>query len=295
MQTIRFPAYAKVNFGLSILGKRNDGFHEIETVLQQIDLKDEIEVKGTDQQKIGFSCDHSDLPVGDSNLCVSAAKLLQQAAKVQKGVRIHLKKTIPIGAGLGGGSSNAAVVLLALNKLWGVDLSVGELQVLASELGSDIPFFILGGTAFATGKGDNLQPAKLTTNNFAFVIIFPEIAVSTKWAYGQLNLSLTIKKKNSNFMSFNDININDVDFVTSCKNEFEEVIFVKHPILGEIKRQLYESNALFASMSGSGSALYGVFRNEDDAFEVKKQFQERYQTFVARPINWGYGEVSKLI
>ena len=122
---------------------RDDGFHEIETILQQIDLKDEIEVTSTEYPQIEFSCNHPDLQEADLNLCVRAANLLKKSTGIQKGAQIHLNKTIPMGAGLGGGSSNAALVLLCLNKLWGLNLSAKGLQVIASQLGSDIPFFIL--------------------------------------------------------------------------------------------------------------------------------------------------------
>ena len=287
MQAIRVPSYAKLNLGLFILGVRDDGFHEIETILQQIDLNDEIEVKLTDSSQIEFSCDHPDLQEANSNLCVRAANVLKQTTGIQKGAQIYLSKTIPMGAGLGGGSSNAAVVLLCLNKLWGLNLSAQELQAIASQLGSDIPFFILGGTAVATGRGNLLRPAKLTGEP-TIVVVFPKISVSTKWAYKQVNLSLTIKEKNITLASFNDINYSNVDFVKSLKNEFEEIVFTEYPLLEQIKKQINQSKAIYTSMSGSGSAIFGIFEKEEDALEVKRFFQNEYPTFVTRPINWGY-------
>ncbi len=292
MQTIKVPSYAKINLGLFILGVRDDGFHEIETILQQIDLKDEIEVKATDSHQIEFSCDHPDLQESELNLCVLAANLLREATGIQKGAHIHLNKIIPMGAGLGGGSSNAALVLLCLNKLWGLNLSAKRLQVIASQLGSDIPFFILGGTAIATGRGDLLSPIK-STGNLPILVVYPNIPVSTKWAYDQLNLNLTIKEKNTILAGFNDINYNNVDFVKALKNEFEEKVFTEYPILREIKKQINQSKAILASMSGSGSAIFGIFEKEDDALRVKKFFQDDYPTFVTRPINWGYQGVEQ--
>ncbi len=287
MHAIRVPSYAKLNLGLFILGVRDDGFHEIETILQQIDLNDAIEVKLTDSTKIEFSCDHPDLQEANSNLCVRAANLLKQTTGTQKGAQIYLSKTIPMGAGLGGGSSNAAVVLLCLNKLWGLNLSAQELQEIASQLGSDIPFFILGGTAVATGRGNLLRPAKFTGEP-TIVVVFPKISVSTKWAYKQVNLSLTIKEKNIILASFNDINYSNVNFVKSLKNEFEEIVFTEYPLLEQIKKQINQSKAIYTSMSGSGSAIFGIFEKEEDALEVKRFFQNEYPTFVTRPINWGY-------
>lgn len=287
MHAITVPSYAKLNLGLFILGVRDDGFHEIETILQQIDLNDEIEVKLTDSSKIEFSCDHPDLQEANSNLCVRAANFLKQTTGIQKGAQIYLSKTIPMGAGLGGGSSNAAVVLLCLNKLWGLNLSAQELQEIASQLGSDIPFFILGGTAVATGRGNLLRPAKLTGEP-TIVVVFPKISVSTKWAYKQVNLSLTIREKNIILASFNDINYSNADFVKSLKNEFEEIVFTEYPLLEQIKKQINQSKAIYTSMSGSGSAIFGIFEKEEDALEVKRFFQNEYPTFVTRPINWGY-------
>jgi len=290
MHAIKVPSYAKLNLGLFILGVRDDGFHEIETILQQIDLNDQIEVKLTDSSQIEFSCDHPDLQEANSNLCVRAANFLKQTTGTQKGAQIYLSKTIPMGAGLGGGSSNAAVVLLCLNKLWGLNLSAQELQEIASQLGSDIPFFILGGTAVATGRGNLLRPAKLTGEP-TILVVFPKISVSTKWAYKQVNLSLTIKEKNIILASFNDINYSNVDFVKSLKNEFEEIVFTEYPLLEQIKKQINQSKAIYTSMSGSGSAIFGIFEKEEDALDVKRFFQNEYPTFVTRPINWGYQEV----
>lgn len=294
MQTIKVPSYAKINLGLFILGVRDDGFHEIETILQQIDIKDEIEIKLTNSSKIDFSCDHPDLQEADSNLCVRAANLLKQTTGIQKGARIFLSKTIPMGAGLGGGSSNAAVVLLCLNKLWGLNLSVQELRAIASRLGADIPFFILGGTAVATGRGNLLRPAK-SIGDQPIVVVFPGISVSTQWAYTQVNLNLTIKEKNTTLASFNDIDYDNKDFIKSLKNEFEEIVFAEYPLLEQIKKQINQSKAIFASMSGSGSAIFGIFEKEDDALEVRSFFQNEYPTFVTRPINWGYQGVEHIL
>ena len=199
-----------------------------------------------------------------------------------------------MGAGLGGGSSNAAVVLLCLNKLWGLNLSAQELRAIASQLGSDIPFFILGGTAVATGRGNLLRPAKLTGER-PIVVVFPGIAVSTKWAYRQVNLSLTIKEKNTTLASFNDINYDIKDFLKSLKNEFEAIVFTEYPLLEQIKKQINRSKAIYTSMSGSGSAIFGIFEKEDDALEVRRFFQNEYPTFVTRPINWGYQGVEHIL
>ncbi|MFQ5730258.1 MAG: 4-(cytidine 5'-diphospho)-2-C-methyl-D-erythritol kinase [Waddliaceae bacterium] len=292
MQSIRVPSYAKINLGLLIHGRRRDGFHEIETILQQIDLRDEIEVSSDKSPEIRFSCNNPNLPADASNLCVRAAVLLKQKTGVTSGVTIRLNKTIPVGAGLGGGSSNAAATLLALNQLWGLNLEAGVLQKWSAELGSDVPFFIRGGAAIATGKGEILQPRKELAH-LPILVVFPKLAISTQWAYGQLNLSLTKKKKNANLASFNDINFNMVDFTKTLRNEFEEIIFAEFPVLRQIKKQMEESKALFSSLSGSGSALFAIFRHETEARMASTKFRNAYPTFVTHPIKWGFGEVNK--
>ncbi|MFQ5823597.1 MAG: 4-(cytidine 5'-diphospho)-2-C-methyl-D-erythritol kinase [bacterium] len=288
---LRLPSYAKINFGLIIKGKRRDGFHEIETILQQIDLKDEIKLEAKEEPVIKFYCDNSTIPTGNSNLCVRAAYLLKQSVGVRKGVEIVLKKSIPAGAGLGGGSSNGAVVLLGLNKLWNLNLKPERLQVLASQLGSDVPFFIHGGAALAQGKGEILIPLKFQ-DDFTILIVFPQITVSTQWAYGQVNLSLTIKKKNIKLNRLKDMNYLDADFLTVLQNELEAIVFKRYPILRLIKKELYRRDAIFVGMSGSGSAIFGIFRNESKALELKEFFRDRYPAYITRPIRWGFGQLN---
>ena len=292
MKSILLPSYAKINLGLQVFGKRDDGYHEIRSILQQIDLKDEIEIKLHKEPHIHFSCDSPTIPADSTNLCVRAAYLIQQYTKKGRGAKITLTKRIPAGAGLGGGSSNGAVVLLGLNQLWDAKLSSLELQELASKLGVDVPFFIRGGACLATGKGDSLEKVRLP-DKFSVLIVFPQITISTKWAYDQVNLDLTMNKKNITFETFKDINFNNVDFFKIFKNEFEDIVFLEYPVLAEIKKQLYEVNALYASMSGTGSALYGLFCDDREAFSAQQKFQDRHQTFVTNYINWGYEHLNQ--
>lgn len=292
MEFIRLPSYAKINLGLNILGKRKDGFHEIESILQQIDLKDEIELKKKASPKIAFHCDNSEIPTGKANLCVHAATLLKETHGIKKGVEIFLKKTIPAGAGLGGGSSNGAVVLLGLNKLWNLNLKPAQLQGLAARIGSDVTFFIYGGTAIVRGRGERIEPFTLA-GDVTIVIVFPGFGISTKWAYRQINLNLTIRNKNAKLMFLNGRNYDDTNIGNFLKNDLEEVVFQKYPVLSEIKKKLYDHHAIFASMAGSGSAILGIFRNRNEALKVKNFFNKQYSTFVTRPIRWGYMEVNQ--
>lgn len=290
MDSLCLPAYAKINLGLSIKSKRADGFHEIETILQQIDLKDEIAIKLIERPEITFHCDAPGVPNDEANLCVRAATLLQQRQSVSLGADIILNKSIPVGAGLGGGSSNAAVTLLGLNKLWQLQLSTEELQHLASQLGSDVPFFIHGGAAIARGKGEQLEWFE-PMFDFPILLVYPELAISTKWAYSQVNLDLTMTKKSIKLLQFKDNKYNRVELFEGLENQFEQFVFKKYPILRIIKEDLSQSGAIFSSLSGSGSVLFGVFKNENQLLEARKLFQNDFTVFVAKPIKWGHRQV----
>ncbi|MFQ5863974.1 MAG: 4-(cytidine 5'-diphospho)-2-C-methyl-D-erythritol kinase [bacterium] len=291
MNWLRLPSYAKINFGLIIKSKRRDGFHEIETILQQIDLKDEIELQAKEEPNIELCCEDPDIPTGNANLCVQAANLLTQTLGLQKGVNIVLKKSIPAGAGLGGGSSNAAVVLLGLNKLWNLKLKPEKLKALASQLGSDVPFFIHGGTAIARGRGDILLPCHIQ-GDFTILIIIPRIRISTHWAYGRVNLSLTMNEKNIKLKHFRSTTCLDAEFFNDLTNDLETTVFERHPILSRIKTELYHTGAIFASMSGSGSAIFGIFQKRNQALKAKQHFRNQYAAIVSRPISWGFEQIN---
>ncbi|RMF66139.1 MAG: 4-(cytidine 5'-diphospho)-2-C-methyl-D-erythritol kinase [Calditrichaeota bacterium] len=288
---LHVPSYAKINLGLWIKGRRDDGFHEIETLLLQVSLKDDIVISDSESDEIELLCSDPTLPGGDDNLCVRAARLLQREAQVGRGAVIRLQKKIPAGAGLGGGSSNAAVVLLALNRLWGLDYGAERLQELAAELGSDVPFFIRGGAALARGRGEILEQVEWRLD-LPILLVCPGISVSTAWAYGQFTLDLTMTKKNVTLPHFKGINFNDVDFLGGIENEFEQVVFPKFPILAEIKENLRAQAALYAGLSGSGSAVFGIFRREQEVLEAKRGVSSQFRTFVVRPMRWGIEQMS---
>ncbi|RMD90222.1 MAG: 4-(cytidine 5'-diphospho)-2-C-methyl-D-erythritol kinase, partial [Calditrichaeota bacterium] len=262
--------------------------HNIVTIFQQIDLKDDIELKSIPSKKIEFRSNDKTLPTDEQNLCLRAVKLLWQNYPLNKGVEIFLNKNIPVGAGLGGGSSNAAVILLGLNKLWGLNLQKSELLWLASQLGSDVPFFIEGGTVLATGRGEIMEPIKLNTN-FYVLLIVPSFAISTKWAYEHINLNLT---NSNNFIKFlRSTGWSKFKDFANLSNDFEELIFKHYPILSEIKVRLLNGGAFYASLSGSGSAMYGLFENLDATLTARHEFQGKYRTFIAKPVKWGFEQI----
>lgn len=290
MTSLRLPSYAKINLHLEIKGKRDDGYHEIASLFQQVDLKDDIELVDIASEKIVFLTDAPHIPSDETNLCVRATRLYLDTIGAERGVEIRLTKRIPAGAGLGGGSSNAAVVLLGLNALWGDGLKISQLRKMAEQLGSDVPFFISGGMAEVRGRGEVLSHFDSEFSK-PVMIVFPGIQIASGWAYQQLNLSLTKKNNNLIFMSFNDKNFNKVGFYHNLRNEFETVVFKNYPILREIKHQILQRNPLYASLSGSGSALFGVFNRIEEALQAGHLFGDEYATFITRPIKWGYKQL----
>jgi 4-diphosphocytidyl-2-C-methyl-D-erythritol kinase len=276
---MKLRAYAKINIGLLVLGKRSDGYHDLETVFREIDCFDEIELER--HEKVTMTADSILVPIDTSNLCLSAATLLQKEKHVRQGVMIHLKKNIPIGAGLGGGSSDAAAVLCGLNRFWELRLSNNELRLLATQIGADVPFFIDGGTAYATGRGEILEPFSLPVP-FWIAVVTPLVRISTIWAYNQMvpkrngkagGLRAKLEKQLSNPQKL----------ATVVQNDFEPLVFQTYPELGRIKEKLNGMGAVFSLMSGSGSSIYGFFENEKKAAAALASFPKNYQTSMTAP------------
>lgn len=244
----------KINLGLQIVRKREDSFHELRTVFYPTDFfTDTITLERADAE-IDFIC-HSQQDLGDSesNLCVKAFRLLQKDFNIQ-GVRITLEKGIPSGAGLGGGSADAAFTLRMLDQLFQLNLSTAQLMDYAAQLGSDVPFFIENQPMYATGRGEILTPIDLDLSNYEIRIVKPDISVSTKEAYA----GVTPKVPGTELST--DILTPIEHWRSIIHNDFEDSIFIKHPSLKTLKQQFYESGALYAAMSGSGTAVFGIFQ-----------------------------------
>jgi 4-diphosphocytidyl-2-C-methyl-D-erythritol kinase len=262
---MRRLAPAKINLSLRVLGKRSDGYHDLATVMQQISIYDELEFN-LSPEGIALSCPHADLPVDRDNLVYRAAEALFLFTGYQGGVEIILNKKIPTAAGLGGGSSDAAATLLALNDLCSLNVSQQELLSIGAKLGADVPFFIFGRRAFATGIGNELRVIS-EIPELNLVLINPGFPLSTKAVYQGLNLTLTKGRKNSysipRFYVMEDV-------VREMHNDLETVSFRMHPELNDFKQMLTKEGALGALMSGSGPTLFGVFADEksaEDAWE----------------------------
>jgi 4-diphosphocytidyl-2-C-methyl-D-erythritol kinase len=257
---IVFPN-CKINLGLNILRKRTEGYHDIETVFYPIPLTDVLEITEYNQPPSNFAIPFttSGLKIqGDTsaNICIKAYRLLKKEFPKLPFVQIHLHKVIPSGAGLGGGSADAAFTLKILNEKFNLDLSVQQLTDYAAELGSDCPFFILNKPCFATGRGEVLKEIDINLSAYKFVIVNPGIHIDTGRAF--LNITPSLPEK-----SIKDIIIQPVEiWKDHLSNDFEKVIFKKHREIAEIKDDLYRNGAIYASMSGSGSTVYGIFPKE---------------------------------
>ena len=278
---LNIPAYAKINIGLKITGRLSNGYHTLYSLFQEIDLHDNLTISSIDSDKVVFTSSGIPIPGNGLNLCVKAANLLKKRYQIHHGVKIHLSKNIPIGAGLGGGSSDAATTLKALTNVWGLKISESQMISLSTELGADVPFFIHGGLQLAENIGDKLssQNPKIFSGLY-MLLIKPEYDISTPWAYEQIKKYLIIQENISNFAPLE----------TPIKwqlfeNDFERVIESTYPEVSNIKNRLIESGAVFASLSGSGSTVYGIFDNQKEAEKVQSSFATHpYWTCISRPV-----------
>jgi 4-diphosphocytidyl-2-C-methyl-D-erythritol kinase len=273
---MQFLAPAKINLSFRIRGRRADGFHEIETVMAPISLADRITIeRAGDDGELRFSCDDPSLPAGDDNLVVRAAKLFRQRAGITSGITIALEKKIPHGAGLGGGSSDAASTLLGLNELFDAGLKQKELLELAAPLGSDVPFFVVRSAAVCRGRGEVVMPIALETK-FRLVLLKPDFGVSTPWAYSRWKDSRELPG-----VDYSPQEFRDVRFV----NDLERPVFEKFVLLAHLKTWLRQQpEVAIALMSGSGSTVFAVLREgangEKLATRACQQIDTALWTFV---------------
>ena len=261
--SIKVPSFAKINRSLKVLGKRQDGFHEIVTVFQTISLFDELTFVLREDLDLAISCNNPDIPVDKHNLVWRAAERLRQVSGVQLGASINLIKRIPVQAGLGGGSSNAAVTLLALNELWRTNLSRSELFAIAATVGSDVPFFLSGGTCLGEGTGNRISSLPDGPVE-PLIVITPPAGVSTAKAYNALNASsLTTKGSTSILARSFGAPIREKPGRWALENDFERVIFEIEPEIKRVKLALLEAGARGALLAGSGSSVFGIFSDEE--------------------------------
>ena len=278
MKSISLKSYSKVNVGLQIMGKRPDGFHNINTIFQEINFHDRIKLEKKDSGCDFFS-NVDWLKNDDSNLCVKAWKQFSHKYEIG-GVSINLDKRIPDGSGLGGGSSNAAAVIKGLCHLYKIKPTFEELVSISKVLGADVSFFIKGGLQGAKGIGDILTQLPGFIDGL-YLLVIPKIKISTEWAYNNCKKILDNQQEELNFINL--LKRKKVPF-KFFENDFESIVVPAYPEIAGIKEKLLGCNSKFASLSGSGSTVYGIFDDEAEAKAAESLFSPAYITFIAKPI-----------
>ena len=260
-------APAKINLGLAVRGRRADGYHDISTIFLKISLADKLGIEATKNPDVTVRCNDPAVPGDSRNLVHRAAAALQPAAP-GRGARFRLRKSIPIAAGLGGGSSDAAAALSGLNTLWDLHLAPAELARHAAAIGADVPFFLLPEVAaVGRGRGDELEPLYCPAP-LSLVLVKPPVKVSTAWAYRQLRLTLTDKAGETNILAHH-LESGDIEGLgKACFNDFEPVMLAHFPVLRTVKKALTQPGVYGVSMSGSGPTMYALCRSYDVAQEV---------------------------
>ncbi len=271
---LSFKTPAKINLGLHISHKREDGYHELETLLQMVSLYDSIELE-TLPSGIELLCDEPGIPKDHTNLVVQAAHLLLETCSLEnkQGVRIRLDKKIPSGAGLGGGSGNAAGVLMGLNVLWDLKLSRENLTLLAAKLGADVPFFLTAPRALGKGRGDEVTPVQ-AVGKFDILLVYPGFPIATPWVYQNLNLKLTNPQNNISILK-KFLSESQVGKLGKCLfNDLEPLVIQRYPEIQAIKDDLSNLGAKGSLLSGSGSAVFAIFDNPDCAKSAYTKFNK---------------------
>lgn len=266
MVRIVLEPFAKVNLGLDIVGRRDDGYHEVKMIMQSVDLKDCMTLTVTDEDIVAIMTDSKDIPADDSNIVIKAIKLLKQEYGIKKGISVELKKNIPIAGGMAGGSADAAAALRGMNELFNLKLDDKKLCELGVKLGADVPYCIMGGTMLSEGIGEVLTPLKSAPDCYV-AIVKPAFSVSTKKvyeAYDSLSGDRIIHPDIDGLIDA--INEGDLYKMCTCMgNSLESVTEKDHPYITEIKRILEEKGAVKAMMSGSGPTVFAIFDDKDKA------------------------------
>ncbi len=296
MRSYSLLAPAKINLYLEILGDRPDGYHELVLVLQTIDLADRVDLQASSRDTIRVRCDYPDVPQDQSNLAHQAAQLMANqfpnAFAQYGGVEITIYKRIPVGAGLAGGSSNAAAVLVGLDLMWKLGLTQSELEELAAQLGSDVPFCVAGGTAIATGKGDQLSPLPSLDNLYVVVGKYRSINVSTAWAYqtyrqqfgksyvaDKYSLEARAAAVHSGSMVQAIMHQDGIQIGQRLRNDLERVVLPEYPQVSQLRQAFQNADTLGAMMSGSGSTVFALCAS----YEQAQQVQQQVRTAIADP------------
>lgn len=283
--SFKLLSFAKINWFLRILGKRDDGFHELCTVFQTISLYDRLTF--TENEDLSLICDKSYIPTGEKNLIIKAGMIIREKFGVKKGAKIYLEKNIPSPGGLGGGSSNAAIAVLGFLKLWQLEIKFDEILQIASALGSDVPFFLYGGTALGTGRGTQIKPLEEKSEKH-LLIVTPPVNISTAGAFSRLTAPhLTNEHSKSNLqICLNEarrLNLRQFEL----KNDFEMSVFQAAPEIKQVKEKLLESGAIQTLLSGSGASVFAIFDKEETRQTAQKaiEIENNWRSFAVASIS----------
>ncbi len=279
--SVRLPAFAKINLRLDVMGRRSDGFHELRTIFQAISLHDTLELSGIRRPEIVLETNDPALSTGRDNLVYRAIEALGSEIAFRGGVHARLEKRIPVSRGLGGGSSDAAAAMIGMLRLTKKRVPLERLTEIAAGLGADVPFFLFGGRAVAVNRGDEIYPLADTPKRAVLVVSPRQIGVSTKDAYQWVSAELTNRAKPPSIWTFCALCWSRHE--PGLSNDFEAPVFSRHPRLREIRDGLLQEGAAAAALAGSGSAVFGVFRNPAQARRAARNFPED-TTFVAETL-----------
>ena len=278
--SIYCPSFSKVNIGLKVLKQRDDGYHNIYTLFQKLDFGDELILEKMENSCL-ITSNVDWIPTDKSNICYKAYNVLKTLYPNLGGICIQIEKKIPIGSGLGGGSANGAAVLKGLNNLYDLGLSMLELEKIGASVGADVPFFIRGGTQLGEGLGNKLTPFPKSISGI-YLLIIPKFFINTSWAYTELGKKLKFDTKVPNFRRFFNGDHPSYKF-EFFENDFERIVIPAYPEIGTIKQKLIKLGACFASLSGSGSTVFGIFDDDTLVTKAESFFQTSYQTILANP------------
>ena len=277
MNKIEIDSYSKINLTLNILGKRQDEYHDIETIMQSVNLADRIFIK-EEKEGIKIKCSHPLIPVDTQSLTYRTAEKILNRYRITRGVKIEINKKIPLASGMAGGSANSASILVGINKLFALNLSNKDLKKIGEELGMDVPFCIQNGTALAYHKGEKVTPLSFINPPLWIIIINPGFEIPTKWAYNNLDLDRIKEEKNNTKAMLNALKERDLPGITkNLFNSFEGLIIKKYPEIGKIKDRLIEEGAMGALMSGSGPTVFGIAQNKEQALKIHEKLKSEYK------------------
>lgn len=288
MNSIQLKSRAKINLSIDVLGKREDGYHLVEMIMQTIDLFDKIKIFSLKEDTIIIESNSLDIPLDSANIVYKAADLIKKQYNIKKGVKIIIEKNIPIAAGMAGGSSNAAAVLVGLNQLWQLNLSENKLKELGLKLGADVPFCIGGQTALAENIGEKLTKIDGLSEDIFILVCKPELFVSTKEIYEEID-SKIIEKRPNNKLLIQLLKENKIQQIAdNMYNVLEEVTREKYPVIKEIEKIMMENDALGSMMSGSGPTVFGLYKNREDAENCKNKLLKKFsQVYIVKSHNKG--------